>query len=209
MKGRTNYAHRITKECDGILPYHEIFYIRSIQFSAGRAQTAFEAYRERAAKFKSPADTEELIFTFQEALGHCAAVSRYFWPVKPDNKHATARAKKLRDTFHLEDHDPLYQARWIRNTIEHFDEKIDQFCSRDPVGTIYDLIVESSDLADEEVTHVLRLLDPSTETIVLFGRKYNFSGIEASVRRIYDSANFMDKNGGRLKSLKRGQISAT
>jgi hypothetical protein len=157
-----NYSHRIAKEYDGCLPYHEIFYIRSIRFSADRALGAFNRYYE---EIEVPATAQ--------------------------------RAEELHDD------DPLLNVRLIRNAIEHFDERLDCFCSRDPVGTIFDLIVGSEALADEQVTHVLRLVDPASEIIILFGKKYQFAGLHRSVERIHGIANMMDREGGRLRSSER------
>jgi hypothetical protein len=199
MKSRPNYAHRIAKEYDGILPYHQVFYIRSIRFSAGRAASAFARLRERVNIHHTEADTEEIVFTLQEALAHSAAVSRYFWPVS-DEKLAAARGKNLRTIFSLDEADPLFHVRSIRNTIEHFDERLDRFCSRDPVGTVFDLIVSDSALADEQVTHVLRLVDPDDEIFVLFGKKHSYAGLEDSIRRIHLQSCRMDECGGRLRA---------
>jgi hypothetical protein len=200
MKTQPNYAHRIAREYGGCLPYHEIFYIRSIRFSANRALGAFNRYYE-AIKVPAAAErTEEIVFALQEALGHCAAVSRYFSPVS-DEQLALARAKTLRAAFELHDNDPLLNGvRLIRNAIEHFDERLDHFCSRDPVGAIFDLIVGSEDLADEQVTHVLRLVDPASQIIILFGKKYPFAGLHRSIERIHGIASMMDREGGRLRS---------
>jgi len=197
MKTQPNYAHRIAKEYGGCLPYHEIFYIRSIRFSADRALGALTRYYGAVKAPASEARTEEIVFALQEALGHCAAVSRYFWPVS-DEKLALARAKTLRAAFELHDDDPLFNVRLIRNAIEHFDERLDRFCSRDPVGTIFDLIVGSEGLADEQVRHVLRLVDPASQIIILFGKKYSFADLNRSVERIHGTASMMDREGGRL-----------
>lgn len=200
MKPRPNYAHRIAKEYGGILPYHRIFYIRSIRFSAGRATAAFARLRECLPNERTEADTEEAIFTLQEALGHCAAVSRYFWPIS-DDKLAVSRAKNLRTTFDLDEADPLFTVRAVRNAVEHFDERLDRFCSRDPVGTIFDLIVTDNSLADEQVTHVLRLADPWAEIFVLFGKKHSYAGLEDSIRRIHAQSRRMDEAGARLHAV--------
>ena len=199
MKSRPNYAHRIAKEYDGILPYHEVFYIRSIRFSAGRAISAFAKFHERLSSHGSETDTEEVIFTLQEALGHSAAASRFFWPVS-DDKLAVARGQNLRTTFALDETDPLFQVRLIRNAVEHFDERLDRFCSRDPAGSFFDLILGADALVDEQATHVLQLVDPEAETIVLFGKKHSYAGLEDSIRRIHDLSRRMDEGGGRLRA---------
>ena len=197
MKSHVSHAHRIAKEYDGILPYHEIFYIRSLRFSAGRALTAFERYAEALAAPRSEPRTEALVFGLYEAIGHCAAASRYFWPTS-EEKLPVARATRLRKAFHLNDDDPLYRVRLVRNGVEHFDERLDRFCAKDPVGTIFDLVVDSEDLMDEQVTHVLRLVDPAAQVVVLFGKKYCFAGLQASIEKIQKAADEMDRAGGRL-----------
>lgn len=198
---RPNYAHRIAKEHNGILPYHEVFYIRSILFSSGNALSAFARYRESLMRKADETRTADIIFSLQEALGHCAATSRYFWP-SSDEKLALARGKNLCRVFQLEETDPLFAVRHIRNVFEHYDEKLDRFCARDPVGQIFDLIVESRTLAEAEVTHVLRLVDPSSQTVVLFGHAFSFGGLETSIQKIHDLAVSVDGNGGRLVPLK-------
>jgi hypothetical protein len=197
MKSRVSHAHRIAKEYDGILPYHEIFYIRSIRFSTGRALTAFARYAEALKSPQSETRSEDLVFGLYEAIGHCAAVSRYFWPTS-EEKLPVARATRLREAFGMNDDDPLYRVRSIRNGVEHFDERLDRFCAKDPVGTIFDLVVDSEDLVDEQVTHVLRLVDPAAQTVVLFGKKYCFAGLQSSIERIQQAAEKMDRMGGRL-----------
>jgi hypothetical protein len=199
MNLRTNYAHRIAKEYAGILPYHEVFYLRSIKFAAGRAISAFDRFLERIKCRTTQTDSEEIIFTLQEALGHCAAVSRFFWPVSED-KLAVARGKNLRAAFALGEGDPLSGVRLIRNRVEHFDERLDRFCSRDPAGNIFDLVVSDHILVDQQVTHVLRLVDAEAKIIVLFGTRFSYAGLEESISRILAQSQGMDRDGGRLRA---------
>jgi hypothetical protein len=200
---RPNYAHRIAKEYDGILPHHEVFYIRSILFASGNALSAFGRYHESLMQKEDESRTAAIIFNLQDALGHCAATSRYFWP-SSDEKLAVARGKNLCRVFKLDESNPLFTVRHIRNIFEHYDEKLDRFCARDPVGEIFDLIIESRALADAEVTHVLRLLDPLSQTVVLFGRAFSFQGLQESIQHIHERAVSMDGSGGRLKSYQAG-----
>jgi hypothetical protein len=80
----------------------------------GRALAAFERFRECLKVLNTQGDTEEVVFTLQEALGHSAAVSRFFWPVS-DDKLAVARSKNLRAAFALDEDDPLFRVRLVRN----------------------------------------------------------------------------------------------
>lgn len=183
MKGDFDRAEReaqLIEICGGIQPMHHIFYTRAIGFAASKAVLAFDAYRELLRQGKS---AELIIFELQEALSHCAAISRFLWPVGK-SKLAAARGQTLRKSLRVSEESPL-KSRTLRNAIEHFDERMDEYLLNDPVGIIFDLLIESSDLADDELGHVFRLVDPEKNILVLFGEKYEFSLIEDEVRRIH------------------------
>src|SRR6266516_1498644 len=90
---QAKYAERIATEYDGILPYHEIFYIRAIGFAAERALQAFHRFGKA---IQDDPHAPHIVSSLQEALSHCAAISRFFWPVAKD-KLAVARGKTLRE----------------------------------------------------------------------------------------------------------------
>jgi hypothetical protein len=60
------------------------------------------------------------------ALMASASVSRVFWPVRNASKKARARATRLKELFGLDDDHPLASRR-LRNSIEHFDERLDEW----------------------------------------------------------------------------------
>jgi hypothetical protein len=192
---QAKYAERIATEYDGILPYHEIFYIRAIGFAAERALQAFHRFGKA---IQDDPHAPHIVSSLQEALSHCAAISRFFWPVAKD-KLAVARGKTLREAFQMADDSPL-RSRAIRNHVEHFDERLDRFLGGDPMGQLCDFVIGSSDLADEEATHVMLLVDPKAQIVVLFGEKYHFSGLTECVHSVLTTATQMDSHGGRLKS---------
>jgi len=187
------YAQRIAAEFNGILPYHEIFYIRAIGFAADRALQTFHRFGKAIQNDKhSPL----VVASLQEALNHCAAISRFFWPTAKDAL-AVARGKTLRQAFRAADDSPL-RSRAIRNHVEHFDERLDRFLSNDPMGQLCDFVVGSSELVNEQATHVMLLVDPEAQIVVLFGEKYDFSGLTDCVGAVHAAAYAMDTNGGRL-----------
>jgi hypothetical protein len=67
------------------------------------------------------------------------------------------------------------------------------------MGQLCDFVVGSSDLADEEATHVMLLVDPDPQVVILFGKKYDFSGLTDCVRAVHSAAHEMDGKGGRLR----------
>lgn len=199
MNPSSNYAERIATEFDGILPYHEIFYIRALGFAAERALHAFNRF---AKAIQDDSHHPNVVASLQEALSHCAAVSRFFWPAVK-NKLAVARAKTLREAFGIGDDSPL-RSRAIRNHVEHFDERLDRFLSADPMGQLCDFVIGPNDLADEEATHVMLLVDPEAQIVVLFREKHDFSGLTDCVQCVHMAAHHMDRQGGRLKPKSDG-----
>lgn len=111
-------AKVVTEECNGIQPPTLIFYQFSIRYSAERCIDAFWHYEEA---LKEKAEPGYLVSVIQEAVGHAAALSRYFWPSpfgpkkKPEQiKLKNKRGEFLRNFFGLSDDSPLYN-RDLRN----------------------------------------------------------------------------------------------
>lgn len=127
----------IIEEFGGVIPYHEVFYIRCIALAAGKGIEAFEWYRHLIAH---DADAALTVFELQEALSHAAAVSRFFWPAS-SVMLAAARGLRLRDAFGMAESNPLADRR-LRNAIEHFDERLDRFLTGDPTGYLFDLLID-------------------------------------------------------------------
>lgn len=188
---------------DGIIPYVEAFYIHSIIYSASRCLDSFCLYE--ALKDKN-VSADELISIVQEAVGHSAALSRYFWPSpvgkkKQPNltKMKEMRGEKLRRAFGLDDNSVLYN-RDLRNAWEHFDERLDFYFLENDAGYFFpSCIIGSHELADDSSGHIFKLLDVEEECLVLLGTKFFFSPIKESVKRILAIAVQADKQGARLQ----------
>ena len=197
-------AKLVVEDYDGIVPYCEAFYIHSIMYSAGRCLESFDRYRQLKKEEISP---EYLICIVQEAVGHAAALSRYFWPSPGGKKKEPnqrilkeSRGEKLCKSFGLDKESALYN-RDLRNAWEHFDERLDQYLLQNDAGYFFpSCIVDSHTLADDPVGHIFKLLDPEAECLVLMGKKYFFIPIYEEVLRIFDKAREADGKGARLNA---------
>jgi hypothetical protein len=159
-----------------------------------RCLDAFDRFDEN---LESSQKDITIISAVHEALTHATALSHYFWPIR-DKGTTMARGQKLQASFGLNDTSPLYD-KDLRHALEHFDERLDQFLTEGPVGQFFpNSIIASSSLAEEQVTHIFRLVDPQEKVFVLLGKKYSFSAIRAEVQSIHDKALAMNANGGRL-----------
>ena len=193
----------VVDDHNGILPYTEAFYIYSIIYSASICLDAFGRYD---ALPKTQDNTDELICVVQEAVGHSAALSRYFWPSPQGNKKQPLlrhlkekRGEKLRKAFEIDEGSPLNN-RDLRNAWEHFDERLDEHLLETDSGVFFPLcILDSHDLADDPLGHIFKLLDVQEECIVLMGEKYYFEPIRSEVYRIRSVAVDFSLKGGRLK----------
>jgi hypothetical protein len=189
---------------EGIVPTAEVFYLHSILYSTSRCLDSFREYES----FKSQnVGADYLVSIVQEAVGHAAALSRYFWPslqrgrkLKPLELIREKRGKRLREFFALTEESPLYN-RELRNAWEHFDERLDAYLLKNESGFFFPgCLVDSHRLADDPLGHIFKLLDINAECLVLMGCKYFFTPIRDEVKAVFEKAVRADQNGARLKS---------
>ena len=191
-------AKIVAEQYDGILPYFEAFYLFSIHYSADRCLEAFHRYDQLKDKDIVP---EYLISVVQEAVGHAAALSRYFWPSSIGRKSQknlqllkSKRGKKLREFFGLDEKSPLYN-RDLRNAWEHFDERLDQYLVGRDSGMFFPTCkIGSHNLANNPVDQFFKLLDIDAECLVLMEEKYFFGPIRLEVERVANKINEFVKN---------------
>ncbi|MET4220208.1 hypothetical protein ABIB00_005436 [Bradyrhizobium sp. LB14.3] len=179
-------ARRIAtvKEAKGILPMHCVFYERSILYSASRSQKAFMRYDQG---LESGATADEIVSSVHEALSHAASLSRFFWPTRAQGV-ASSRGEQLRRAFGVDHRSPLYE-RELRNALEHFDERLDEYLLWNDAGYFFpDARVDTHELADELIGHIFKLVDPSRQIFVVLGQKFYFDPVRREVKRILDLA---------------------
>jgi hypothetical protein len=182
-------AKLVADELNGMQPHALVFYQLSIRYSAERCLDSFWHYEEG---LKQNAEPDYLVSVIQEAVGHAAALSRYFWPSPFGNKNKhllklkQKRGEYLRKLFNLDRDSPLYN-RDLRNAWEHFDEKLDVFLIEKVTGMFFPMSqIGSHQENDSPINRVFKLLDPNEECLVLMGNKYFFAPIREEVLRIYD-----------------------
>jgi hypothetical protein len=178
------HAKQIVSDHEGIYPMYGAFYVQAILYAAGRADAAFKRF---SSLLQANADPAEVVASVHEALGHTAALSRFFFPA---DKRALARARaaNLRKQFTIGNASPLID-RELRNALEHFDERLDEYLLGDIAGYIFPgPMMEDAELADDPAGHIFRLVDPVKEIFVLLGRKYDFGAVRVEVQRVAELA---------------------
>lgn len=184
-------AQIVANDYAGVLPMHLAFYARSILFAASRAIQAFTRFEHAVAA----ANDNEAVSSLHEALTHSAALSRFFWPSglggkgRPDLKRlAEARASRLRKLYALDDQSAL-KDRNLRDALEHFDERLDQYLLGLEAGYIFpDPMLGSIQLAQDPIGHIFKLVDPAKQVIVLLGQLYSYGHLIPELQRIAQRA---------------------
>lgn len=185
---------QLIKENGGILPMFEAFYIESIIYAADRAVAAFERFDEALLRGEN---TPLVVANIQEALTHVGELSRLFWPAR-DNGTSDARGEKLRQAFNLEESSPL-KNRDLRNTLEHFDERLDIYLKQFPIGQVISSSVVGLISSLASPIRAFRLVDPQRSTFVILDEQYEFGPLRDSTKNVLSQAKEMIKNGARLE----------
>ncbi|UWQ02570.1 hypothetical protein K3X44_04325 [Aliiroseovarius crassostreae] len=188
-----SFREQIDEEYDGIIPYHEVFYLNAVRNSAAKSIEHFNNFT--ACNF-SPSTPDVACYEFFSAILQGANLSTLFWP-NPRKKTAQKRGWKMRTHF-----DELAVARikdrTLRNRISHLDEYLDDFCSREEFGEIIDGFVGDIEKCREPHMRVLRMVDPISRKAIVHGYEFNYSGYFESVALICNQAYEMLDNGSRL-----------
>ncbi|MDE8648965.1 hypothetical protein PXH69_28740 [Rhodococcus qingshengii] len=113
----------------------------------------------------------ELGSGIQSVLGAGALASKILRPVNGAGKRARGRGDDLRATLALDG--DLLDSREVRDSLEHYDERLDSFTQKD-----YNLLImpewtrmsRNSPLGNGNDLPILRSIDPTTLTVRLPGR---------------------------------------
>lgn len=196
-------ADILVRDYSGIVPYFEAMFLHSMLYASGRSLESFERFH----RIDDPrANADYAVSVVQEAVGHAAALSRFFWPAAGGKREPASfrtmrelRGQRLRTAFGVEDDSPLAN-RSLRNAWEHFDERLDRFQLQIDAGIMLPgCLIESHDIADDPAGYTFKVLDPDAECLVLLGERFFYGAIRNEVARVHQIALESDRNGGRLR----------
>jgi len=189
---------------DKIWPPFEVFFIHSMLFNSQSGTCSIRKISAMLAHLPSKYTSEDLkrlpahdiLSELQNIVLQGAALSRYFWPVR---KGYEARAKHLRESLEVKGDNPL-RVRSLRNAIEHFDEKLDDYLSDGLVGVAYPEFVGPRPQSDVPF-HLFRAYYLDCGIFQLLDHEYTIEPIAKEILRINKKLEFCLKHGGRLDVL--------
>ena len=189
----------------GIWPPYEAFYIRSMLFNAESAMTSIHHVGDALtvigdmspAEFQRDVDSHSLLDELQNIVVQGAALCRYFWPVRQKPVHLR-RGEALRVAFNVDDTSPL-KSRDLRNAIEHFDERLDDFLGQPAAGQFFPEYVGPRPPSNGVPIHVFRAFYLDTGVFALLGTEYEMQPLVDEIARVYQALICSEGHGGRLQ----------
>lgn len=185
-----------------IWPPYEVFYIHSMLFNTQSAARSIEVLstvmshltESKDADPFAAIDTEDVLNHLQNIVVQGAALSRYFWPLR---KIYERRGEYLRQALGITDQNPL-KSRELRNSMEHFDEKLDEYLSSGVVGNVFPQYLGPLPKDDGVPRHIFRAYYTDVGEFEMLGNRYQIEPIAKELLRLDEALMKCDREGGRL-----------
>jgi len=129
-------------------------------------------------------EQQQLLNHLQNIAIQGAAISRFFWPI---DKRYASRGAYMRECFKLDDSSPL-KSRDLRNRMEHYDEYLDDYFSRQDVfGNILPDYI-GKEPSEEEMLgfHIFRAYFVDTGRVSILGVKYELQPLVDEISRLHN-----------------------
>jgi hypothetical protein len=189
---------------DGIWPPYEAFYIEGMLFcttAALRAADDVHAALERGSQFASSTSewqesARAVLDGVQTLALQAAALSRYLWPARAKELHL-ARAARIRSGLGVSD-DSCLKNRELRNALEHFDERLDEFCRTLAAGVILPTYVGPLGSEPEVPTHLFRAYYTDVGVFEVFGERFEMTPILEEVEVLHENLLEAANDGNRI-----------
>ena len=179
-----------------IWPPFEAFYIESMLFNSGWAIESLDyvirAMQQVASNSDEALDHAMLLSHLQNVVTQGGSLSRYFWPSRGGYE---ARAAQLREAFAMRDDSPLRE-RGLRNAMEHFDERLDDYLRTDVVGVVLPEYVGPMPATGDVPGHFFRAFFIDVGVFQLLGERYPMQPIADEIVRVHNLLIQFRESGG-------------
>ena len=181
-----------------IWPPFQAFYIESMLFNSGWAIESLDyvirAMQQIESRSDDVPDHAMLLIHLQNVVLQGGSISRYFWPSK---RAYDARGAQLREAFAMRDDSPLRE-RGLRNAMEHFDERLDNYLKTDVVGVVLPEYVGPMPADDEVPGHFFRAFFIDVGVFQLLGERYPMQPIADEIVPVHNLLIQFRESGGRF-----------
>jgi hypothetical protein len=190
-------------------PY-EVFYIQSMLFNTTSAWQSCNIAEKiisniSVGEINLQEKKDLLLDCLQNIINQSGAISRYFFPSRDGAKGTKKntihkdRGKYLSSVFGVTDESPLMN-RALRNSIEHFDERLDLYLQDGIVGYIFPSLILPEPQDSDVPHHIFRAYYFKEGIFQVLGERYEIQPIIDEIARIHDLLVKFDSNGGVFRS---------
>jgi len=177
-------------------PFNEVFYIESLLNKTRSILNDVESLNDIWKNGNHDCQNDDMILDlFQNIILNAGGISRFFWPSKNTGNYKI-RAEKLREVYLVSDSSVL-KNRDMRNFIEHFDEKLDDFLKEFNSGKVMTKYVGPM-FYSYDTTLFFRAFIFDKHIFKMFNVEYEINPIIAEIRRINEILLRQIENGGRF-----------
>ncbi|MRX68744.1 hypothetical protein SAMN06265349_103286 [Flavobacterium resistens] len=138
---------------------------------------------------------EVILDLLQNIILNAGGISRFFWPSGNDVYHKN-RGNKLREVYLVNDSSVL-KNRDMRNHIEHFDEKLDDFLRKNTTYQVMQKYVGPRIYVDDDRTF-FRAYFYDKDIFKMFNVEYEMGPIINEIKRINEILLQQKENRGRF-----------
>jgi hypothetical protein len=170
-----------------IQPMYMAFYRDSMLFNTESAMLSIRYITELFQKLEKgeilidDVNPQGPLNDFQNIILQGAALSRYFWPAREAHE---LRAEQLRLAFNVDENCPL-KSRSLRNQMEHFDEKLDEYLHKGAFGVFLPCYFGPDTSGDKISHHLFRAYFTDTGIFQILGERYAIEPIVEEIIRIH------------------------
>jgi hypothetical protein len=174
-------------------PYHA-FYIEDFHYNCSQAFAAVSRVKDTIAILSSQRlpslefelRTDTILNSLQTFILHAGNISKYFWTNQDGkkNEYHNARASYLRSVFEVDDGSVL-RDRALRNSIEHFAERLDSFTQDLKAGEIIPNYVGSRHADDGVPRYYFRAFFTQDNVFQILDEKIAINPIIEELNRVH------------------------
>jgi hypothetical protein len=163
-----------------------------------QSQYALNAVRQINANYNDTRFSASEVFRgIHSFLTHVSNVSKLLWPARPRKKKGETkqdyesrcsaieqRGKVLRKTLGLPDDEHVLKSRTLRDHLEHFDERLDEWAASGHRNIRYDYIGPLDKVASIPDSDKLRQFDIATGAFAFRGEIYDLKALASAVEEL-------------------------
>ena len=180
-----------------IHPFDQAFYSKALLTKTRSILNDFELLNKIfESEYYDCQNDDVILDLFQNIILNAGAISRFFWP---SNKkiYYKIRGKKLKEVYRVSD-SSILKNRDMRNYIEHFDEKLDDFLKEFDTWTVMQKYVGPLSYVNDNRTF-FRAYFYDKQIFKILNVEYEIKPIIDEIRRIHEILLLQQENGGRFQ----------